>query len=59
MFVKLLSGRNAGQSVEMKYADAKPLLDDGRAVHAFPPDAPLAAPVPAVVDSKSRKNKKK
>jgi hypothetical protein len=40
MFIKLLTGPRAGEVFEMKYADAKALIDDGRAVLAFPPDPP-------------------
>jgi hypothetical protein len=31
MFVKLKTGARAGEVVEMKFADAQPLLEDGRA----------------------------
>jgi len=31
MFVRLLVGPRKGEIVDMKFADAKPLLDDGRA----------------------------
>lgn len=47
MFVKLLSGRRAGDVVDMKYLDAKALLDDGRAEFAFPPDPPAEPADPA------------
>jgi hypothetical protein len=52
MFVKFLSGRRAGEVAEMKYADAVPMLADGRAVLAFP--EPQSAPAtPAEAESKS------
>ena len=35
MFVRLLTGARSGEIAEMKFADAKPLLDDGRAVRAY------------------------
>jgi hypothetical protein len=38
MFVKIVSGRDAGQMVDMNYIDAKELLNDGRAVLAYPPE---------------------
>lgn len=57
MFVKLLSGPRAGQEVEMKYQDAKALLNDGRAVLAFPPDPP-AATAAAVATGTALKKKK-
>lgn len=31
MFIRFLTGRRAGQIAEMKFADAQPLLNDGRA----------------------------
>lgn len=40
MFVKLVNGPRAGESVEMNYLDAKPLIEDGRAEFSFPPDPP-------------------
>lgn len=45
MFVRLKSGARAGEVHEMKFADAKPLLDDGRAeqVYAEPPAPATAA----------------
>lgn len=58
MFVKLLSGPNAGEMVEMKYADAKPLLDDGRAVYGYPPDPPAAEGAPKADEGLPRKRKK-
>jgi hypothetical protein len=52
MFVKLLSGPRAGEAVEMKYADARALLNDGRAVLAYPPDPAPAVPVQSVKEIK-------
>jgi hypothetical protein len=50
MFVRLKHGPRAGEAVEMKFADAKVLLDDGRAerVNYDAPEAPrpVAAPAP-------------
>jgi hypothetical protein len=52
MFVKLLTGKRAGQIQEMKYADAVPMLAEGRAVLAFP--EPSSAPAtPAELEIKS------
>jgi hypothetical protein len=36
MFVRLKHGTRAGEEVEMKFADAQPLLADGRAEMVFP-----------------------
>lgn len=59
MFVKLLGGPNAGKMVEMKYADARALLDTGRAVLGYPPDTPPPpAPHKEVSTGKTRKQKK-
>lgn len=63
MFVRLKQGRDAGTVTEMKYIDAQPLLADGRAEFAYPPDtAPAAACVvearASVSDSAEIKPKK-
>jgi len=44
MFVRLKTGNRAGEVHEMKFADAKPLLDDGRAeqVYQEPPEPVIA-----------------
>jgi hypothetical protein len=64
MFVKLKTGPRMGEIVEMKYVDAIPLIDDGRAQLAFAPDpspAPIpAAPQPVTTDKAApRKTKRK
>jgi hypothetical protein len=45
-FIRFKQGRRAGEEVEMKFADAKPLLEDGRAELVYPAD-PAAAPAKA------------
>jgi hypothetical protein len=52
MFVKFLIGQRAGEVAEMKYADAVPMLADGRAVLAFP-EMPSAPATPAELEIKS------
>lgn len=44
MFVRLTTGARAGEVHEMKFADAQPLLDDGRAerVYQEPPPPAIA-----------------
>jgi hypothetical protein len=50
MFVKLLAGGHAGEVVDMKYADAKILVDQGRAERVNfdrpEPEAELVPPLP-------------
>jgi hypothetical protein len=57
MFVKLLTGKRAGEIQEMKYADAVPMLAEGRAVLAFP-DPPAAPATPAELEIKSEASAK-
>jgi len=40
----MLIGSRRGEVVEMKYADATPLLRDGRAELAYPADPPAVTP---------------
>jgi hypothetical protein len=60
VFVKMLQGRNRGEVIEMKYADAQMLLADGRAELAYPADAAAVAELASVEtakgDSDARKN---
>jgi hypothetical protein len=61
MFVRLRTGNRAGEVHEMKFADAKPLLDDGRAeqVYAEPPAPAIVAGNGAKLGPKPRLNKEK
>jgi hypothetical protein len=43
MFVRLLQGSRAGEIVEMKFMDAQPLLNDGRARRLDDGDPPVEA----------------
>jgi hypothetical protein len=68
MFVRLEVGARAGEIVEMKFMDARVLLDDGRATPAYPSEiatAPRDRPVeamrsaqPAVATGKKAKGKR-
>ena len=44
MYVKFLSGPREGEIVEMKFLDAKAVINDGRAELAYRPDAAVAEP---------------
>ncbi|MGO9641508.1 MAG: hypothetical protein ACLP1Y_09425 [Candidatus Acidiferrales bacterium] len=54
MFVRFLTGRQKGEIAEMRYADALPLLHDGRAERAFKDDLISGVPQPERVDAKAR-----
>ena len=45
MFVKLKTGRNGGEIVEMKFEDAKALLLDGRADPAYSDEPEATQPI--------------
>jgi hypothetical protein len=45
LFVRLKTGRDAGQIVEMKFEDAKAMLLDGRADPAYSDASEVTAPI--------------
>lgn len=62
MFVKLKIGQRAGEIVEMKYMDAKELIDAGSAELAYPPDPdpdPVETVPVAAVEKKPSPHKTK
>ena len=46
MFVRLKHGPHAGEAVEMKFADAQPLLADGRAEQVYVESPGPQTPIP-------------
>lgn len=65
MFVRFLIGTRAGEVHEMKYADAQPLLNDGRAELAYQDkpaevrSVPFSSPAPAPAHRIKAKSKKR
>jgi hypothetical protein len=55
MFIKLKTGRDAGQIVEMKFEDAKAMLLDGRADPAYSDASEVTAPIAEEIPARVQK----